>query len=138
MFEAKTTKEQMELNTSFTWLIETKLFFFPYFIFIIILLNSEYGDYLKSFYSNIFHFNLIFPFLSKLPNKFKRRKEKRKLWWGLGFVSRYTSFIFFSLLQFLAFYFFHFFTFFISLLYTIISLILNPRRGGGGVSFLFL
>ena len=103
MFEAKTTKEQMELNTSFTWLIETKLFFFPYFIFIIIFLNSEYGDYLKSFYSNIFHFNLIFPFLSKLPNKFKRRKEKRKLWWGLGFVSRYTSFIFFSLLQFLAF-----------------------------------
>ena len=131
MFEAKTTKEQMELNTSFTWLIETKLFFFPYFLFIIIFLNSEYGDYLEPFYSNLFHFNLIFPFLSKLPNKFKRRKEKRKLWWGLGFVSKYTSFIFFSFLQFLAFYFFHFFT----LYYYLYD---SQPREGGGVSFLFL
>ena len=132
MFEAKTTKEQMESNTSFTWLIETKLFFFPYFIFITIFLNSEYGDYLKSFYSNIFHFNLIFPFLSKLPNKFKRRKEKRKLWWVLGLWAGTLV-----LYSFLYFNFWHF-TFFISLLCTIISLILNPRRGGGGVSFLFL
>ena len=69
-------------NTSFTWLIETKLFFFPYFLFIIIFLKYKYGDYLKLFYSNLFHFNLIFPFLSKLWNKFKRRKEKKKIMVG--------------------------------------------------------
>ena len=79
----KTTKEQMELNTSFAWLIETKLFFFFFFFFfIIILLNSKHGDYLKPFNSNLFHFNLIFSFLSKLTNKFKRRKEKKKIMVG--------------------------------------------------------
>ena len=69
-------------NTSITWLIETKLFFFPYFFIHIIFLKPKYGDYLKPFYSNLFHFNLISPFLSKLWNKFKRRKEKKKIMVG--------------------------------------------------------
>ena len=49
--------------------------FFPYFLLIIIFLNSEHGDYLKPFYSNQFRFNIIF-FPSKLPNNFRGRKEK--------------------------------------------------------------
>ena len=57
-------RKKMELNTSFAWLLQTKLFFFPHFLFIIIFLNSKHGYYLKPFYSNLFHFNLEFSFLS--------------------------------------------------------------------------
>ena len=50
-------------NTSFTWLTETKLFFFLIFFIHIIFLKSEYGDYLKPFlFQSIpFQFNISFP-----------------------------------------------------------------------------